>query len=530
MDPLWIALAFVFGYFVSEIGLPPLVGYLIAGFVLNSLGAVSGDLLTELANLGITLLLFSIGLKVDLKSLIKPQVWAVATSHLVISTALFGLVILAASTAGFFWFSALNLGHSLTLAFALSFSSTVFAVKVLEGKGEMGSLYGKISIGILIIQDLFAILFLALSLGETPTVWAAGLLLLIPFRVILFKLIARAGHEELLILLGLVLAIGGAYLFELVGIKGDLGAFLMGILVAGHPKSSELARSLLNFKDIFLVGFFLSVGLSGTPSWDNLVIAIALLAFIPIKAGLFFLLLNRISLRSRTSLRATLLLANFSEFGLIVGAIGVEYGWLTPEWLITIAISLSLSLLISSPLNVRAHRIYSRFHDHLAKLETRSRVPEEDQISTGGADTLIVGMGRVGTGAYDTLQNEFGQNVMGVDFDGKVVKEHQKQGRKVVIGDLTDIDFCERVSGIKFILLTLPSHAENVIAAKQMKSTGFLGRMAATTKFEDEAVSLEEAGVEAAFNIYSEAGAGFAEHVGRQFDFGPEPQRSTGQS
>ncbi len=519
MDPLWIALAFIFGFLVSEIGLPPLVGYLLAGFILNAIGAAPGELLSELANMGIMLLLFSIGLKLDLRSLIKPQVWAVATSHMVVSTILIGSLIFSGTAVGFYWFSELSLATSLILGLTLSFSSTVFAVKVLEEKGEMSSLYGKIAIGILVMQDIFAVAFLSIAEGMIPSIWALGLLLLIPLKVLIFKIISRAGHAELLVLLGLILAIGGAHVFTLVRIEADLGAFLMGILVAGHPKSAELSKSLLGFKDLFLVGFFLSIGLSGTPGWDNLIMALLLLLFIPIKAGLFFLLLNGFRLRSRTSLRSTLLLSNFSEFGLIVGSIGVANDWLTPDWLITIAISLSLTYVVSAPWNVRAHLIYSRFHVFLSRLESHVRLHEEDRISTGGADTLIVGMGRVGTGAYDTLQKEYGQHVIGVDFDGKVVKDHLKQGRNVVVGDLTDFDFCERVSGIRFMLLTLPNHSENLIAAKQMKSAGYAGRLAATTKFDDETNDLENAGVEAAFNIYSEAGAGFADHVGKRFGF-----------
>lgn len=146
-----------------------------------------------------------------------------------------------------------------------------------------------------------------------------------------------------------------------------------------------------------------------------------------------------------------------------------------------------------------AHKIYSKFHKTLIRLESPIRIPEEDLILTGGAETLIVGMGRVGTGAYDKVQKEFGQKVIGVDFDGKVVKEHLKQGRNAVVGDLTDFDFCERVSGIQYILLALPNHRENLIAAKQMKAAGFKGRLAATTKFDDEAAELEAEGVDGVF-------------------------------
>jgi len=93
MDPVWIVLAYLFGLLVSQIGLPPMLGYLVAGFILNSMGAAEGEFLNRVADLGITLLLFSIGLKLDLKSLLKPQVWGVASSHMLMITLFFGLLI-----------------------------------------------------------------------------------------------------------------------------------------------------------------------------------------------------------------------------------------------------------------------------------------------------------------------------------------------------------------------------------------------------------------------------------------------------
>jgi len=119
---------------------------------------------------------------------------------------------------------------------------------------------------------------------------------------------------------------GGSALFEGVQMKGDLGALIFGMLVADHPKAKEMARALLGFKDLFLVGFFLSIGLSGLPSLADLGIAAFLIILLPIKIALFFLLLTRFRLRARTATVTSLTLANYSEFGLIVGAVGVNEG------------------------------------------------------------------------------------------------------------------------------------------------------------------------------------------------------------
>ena len=168
-DVTWISLAFVLGFLARYINLPPLVGFLATGFVLNYLGITSGETLQKLADLGITLLLFTVGLKLNLKVLIRPQVWSVTILHISIIIVTFGALIFALALMSVSLFSGLDLKISLMLAFALSFSSTVFVVKSLEDKGEMRSLHGRIAIGILVMQDLAAVIFLAISTGKTPS-------------------------------------------------------------------------------------------------------------------------------------------------------------------------------------------------------------------------------------------------------------------------------------------------------------------------------------------------------------------------
>ena len=227
-DIAWLAVAFVLGLLSRSAGLPPLVGFLAAGFVLNLYGIASGEMLQKLSDLGITLLLFIVGLKLNLRTLARPQVWAVTSLHMALAVLILGtvLVVLALLNAPFF--SANGTYQSLLIAFALSFSSTVFVVKVLEDKGETAALHGRIAVGILIVQDLAAVAFLAISGGMWPSLWALLVLLLIPARPLLVSFLQKVGHGELLVLCGLLLALGGAEVFELVGLKGDLGALAPG--------------------------------------------------------------------------------------------------------------------------------------------------------------------------------------------------------------------------------------------------------------------------------------------------------------
>jgi glutathione-regulated potassium-efflux system ancillary protein KefC len=515
-DVVWISLAFCLGLIARSIGLPPLVGFLATGFALNSLGIVSGGTLQKLADLGITLLLFSVGLKLDIKTLARPQVWAVAALHGSTIVILFGTVIFGLSLMSLPLFSDLDFELSLMLGFALSFSSTVFVVKMLEEKGEMKSLHGQIAIGILIMQDLAAVIFLAASFGKTPSAWALLLFLLLPLRPLLHRLMERTGHGELLMLYGLVLALGGAELFELAGVKDDLGALAMGILVSNHARAKEMAESILSLKDLFLVGFFLSIGMSGHLTLTALIVGLLLVPFIFVKSTFFFVLMTRFKLRARTSLLGTLNLTNYSEFGLLVAAIGVANGWINPEWLVVIAIATSLSFMVAAPLNRRNDRIYSAYRSFWRRFQSDERLPDDRLVHTGDATIAVFGMGRVGRGAYDRLCQFEDGKVVGIDFDANVIETHQAIGRNALQGDPSDADFWDKIAKnhkLELVMLALPNLRANLDALEQLRESSFAGRVAAAAKYPDDEEALRQAGATAVFDIYTEAGTGFADHV-----------------
>ena len=421
MDPVFLAIAFVLGFAARQVGLPPLVGFLAAGFALNGLGFESGPLLVQFAELGVTLLLFSIGLKLKIETLLKPEVWAGASLHMVATVVVFGLAIFALAAAGINLFAGLDLATSALIAFALSFSSTVFAVKALEEKGETQSLHGRVAIGILIMQDIIAVVFITVSTGKVPSLWALALCGLILLRPFLFLIMDRCGHGELIPLFGLVAALVlGAEAFDQVGLKADLGALILGVLLAKHGRAGEISDSLLSFKDILLVGFFLNIGLSGTLSLEAVLVALLFVLVLPFKVALFFVLLTRFRLRARNSTLTTLGLATYSEFGLIVGAIGVANDWLAADWLAVVAVALAATIVLGSPLNAMAHGIYARFHDRLILWESATRHPEDQPIHAGEARIAILGMGRIGTGTYDTMRARYGDVIIGLDISETV--------------------------------------------------------------------------------------------------------------
>jgi predicted Kef-type K+ transport protein len=522
MDPIFVAVAFVFGFAASRLGLPPLVGFLVAGFALNAAGAEGGEILEQLAEVGVLLLLFTIGLKLRVRDLLKPEVWAGASAHMAITVVIFGGVVFGLSAVGLSLFAGMDLTGSLLVAFALSFSSTVFAVKVLEEKSEMGSLYGRVAIGILIMQDVIAVVFLTASIGKLPSPWAvAYVIALLAARPLLMWLLDRSGHGELLAVFGLALALFlGAGGFEMVGLKPDLGALLAGLLLASHPKAAELSKTLLTMKELFLVGFFLEIGLAALPTAQTRAIGSLFTLLLPIKVVLFIVVLTRFRLRARSALLSSLALANYSEFGLITGAVGVSNGWIGSEWLVVLALALSISFVLASPLNSRAHEIYARLGRRITRLETEQRHPDDQLIDPGDAQAAILGMGRIGTGAYEALRGRYGKVLIGLDSDAAVVRRQQQDGRNVILGDATDPDFWARVGqvNIRLVLLAMNDHQANLsaarsVAARRAATDSHSYKVVAIAQHPDQIAELELEGVDAVFNFYAEAGAGFADHA-----------------
>lgn len=521
MEPLFLAVAFILGFSFRQLGLPPMIGFLAAGFALNALGYKGGELLDQIADLGVILLLFSIGLKLNLKSLLKPEIWATTSLHMALTIVLLSAVIFAASTAALSLFAGLDRAAAALIAFGLSFSSTVFAIKALEDKTELNTTHGRIAIGILVMQDIIAVLFITVSAGKIPSAWALGLFALPLLRPLFFLILDRSGHGELLPLFGLFAAIViGAELFDYVGLKDDLGALLLGVLLAKHPRASEISKSLLNFKDILLIGFFLNIGLTGVLSLETVAIALLLVTLIPFKTALFFLLLTRLRLRARSSLLTSLSLSTYSEFGLIVGALGVANSWLPPEWLTIIAVALAISFVIMSPVNVMGHTLYARAHDWLVKWETNTRHPDDLPISTGNARIAVLGMGRVGSGAYDTMQQTFGYKVIGLESNPDKIKGHRKAGRNVILADATDSDFWDRVQAgnIEMVMLTLPELSANLDVIRRLVASNYSGKITAVARFPDEVIKLQDAGVDLAVDSFTEAGVGFADHVQQKYE------------
>ncbi|MEM6932092.1 MAG: cation:proton antiporter family protein [Pseudomonadota bacterium] len=504
-----VGTAFAFGLGVRPLGLPPLVGFLAAGFFINAIGPQFGmpvstrPILDHLANLGVLLLLFTVGLKLKLKQIGEPHVVGGALAHFALSIAIFTPIVRLLFTSD--WTAALLVG------IALAFSSTVLAAKMLETKREMGNFHGRAAIGILIVQDIIALVVLAVFSGKVPEPWALLIFAAPLLRPVLYRLLDLAGHDEVLVLAGLALTfVIGGYGFQIIGLKGEIGALVMGLLLSNHPRAGELSNSLWSLKEVFLVGFFLSIGMSGLPDLEALIFAIVLGILLPVKGLLFFFLLVAFRLRARTAFLSALSLTAYSEFGLIVAA-GIPAAG---DFLVPLAIAVSISFLIAAPLNRYAHPLYQRYETRLQRFERKTRHPDEQPTELGSADILIFGMGRTGSAAYQLLV-ERGARPVGLDADTYKAAAHAEAGRNVVFADAEDSNFWNGVdlSSIKAAVLAMDDLEAKLIAARTLRSKGFEGPIVSHALFEDHVVKIKDAGANRTYLTMREAGRSLADHA-----------------
>ncbi|MFA6053373.1 MAG: cation:proton antiporter family protein [Methylobacter sp.] len=506
MELLWVGTAYLAGLITSRLYFPPLVGYLLAGYILHIAGVQANETLAHIADIGIELLLFTVGLKLKLRSLLRREVLSVGSLHLLIVTTISVLV--------FFGFGG-HISGGLVLGVSLAFSSTVLAVKVLEDSGELSTMYGRDVLSILILQDIVAIGLLAFADGRQPTPWALCLLLLPFLRPLAYRLLDISRDDELKLLLGVSLALAGGMLAESVGISNDIGALLMGVMLAGHINIDELSDKLWGLKEAFLVAFFLQIGLTDLPGYDQILQALALMSLLPLQGGLFFALFLLVGLRARTAFVSSLALMTYSEFALITSNSVIEANLLPPVWESIIGLAVALSLAIAAPLNHFSHRLFSLLEPLLIRFE-RKKVDHPDRLpsSIGVAEWLVIGMGRTGVSAYLAF-NQQDTRVLGLDADPTVLEKLLADGRRVLYGDAEDTELWEKLplARIKGIILTIPEFEVRSSSIMQLKSHQFSGHIGTVCFHADEEQELYRLGATFVIHPLIEAGKQLAEHM-----------------
>ena len=522
------ALAFIAGLIAQRLRLSPLVGYLLAGIILgpNSPGFVAdAHLSAELAELGVILLMFGVGLHFSVADLLKVKGIAVpgAIAQIASATAMGTLLALSWD-----W----TLAQGLVFGLALSVASTVVLLRALEARHLVRTQRGQIAVGWLIVEDLAMVLALVLlpvlaqfqdagNTGPPPNVGATLLTTLakvVAFVAVmliggkrlvpwLLQRVARTHSRELFTLGVLAIALGIAYASaSLFGVSLALGAFFAGVVLNESELSHRAASDILPFQDAFAVLFFVSVGM--VFDWRIVMEApgkvIAVLLIIVLGKALVALALVALyRYPLRTALTVAVGLAQIGEFSFILASLGLALGLLPPagQTLILAGAILSIAL---NPVFFGSMTLIEKWflkRPRLLALVDRStaelarEAPVVPEAWQGHA--ILVGHGRVGAVVADMLR---AQNVRYavVEVDRQIVTRLSAEGIPVLEGDISDPEVMRalRVSRAALLIFAIPDSVQLRNALEQLQAEGMHLPIAARTHSESEAEHLRAKGVD----------------------------------
>lgn len=482
-----LALAALFGGLGQLLRQPLIVMFIALGLILGPsvLNIVkSHDKIYLLAEIGIAVLLFIVGLKLDLRIIKSIGRIALLTGlGQVLFTSMFGFLI------------GLGLGfstlHSIYIAVALTFSSTIIIVKLLSDKKEIDSLHGQIAIGFLIVQDIVVILvMIALSAmqkgGETSlsvdifrTVISGAALLGFVF-IAIKRLIPRlsffmAKSQELLTLFAIAWAVLLASLSEVIGFSSEVGAFLAGISLASSVYKDMINIRLVTLRDFLLLFFFVHLGsnLDLTVIGSQVYPALIFSAFVLVGNPLIVLvIMGVLGYRKRTSFLAGLTVAQISEFSLIFAGLGLALGHITGEIVGLITLVGLITIGLSTYLILYSHKIYDVLSPALEIFQRKNDFTrlENAHGERESYDMIVIGLGRFGRRLAHMLDEHSEIKYLSVDYDPAVINEWKAKGKDIIYGDMEDPDLLDQipVKGNEVIVCTV---SNNELTQQLMKMT-----------------------------------------------------------
>ncbi|MCC6484915.1 MAG: cation:proton antiporter [Armatimonadetes bacterium] len=450
-----------------------------------------------LAEMGLALLLFIVGLKLDVSMLRSMGSVALATgAGQVLATAILGIPVALAV--------GMPLQTAIYVAVSLTFSSTIIVVKMLSDKGEANSLHGRLSLGILIVQDVVVILAMILISAfsgkdvnpatQTALVLVKGFGLLAGVWLLTSLALPRlmptlAKTPELLVLSSIMWAFSLSTASGLLGFSREIGAFLAGVSLASTPYREAIGARLSSLRDFLLVFFFLELGsrLDIGLLRTQIVPAIPLSLFVLIGNPLIVMAITgALGYRKRTSLLTGITVGQVSEFSLILIALCAKLGLVGKDAEGVVTMSLLVTITISTYMISNAHCIYEKLSGYLNVFERR--VPSREDAGSDATrlldsvDTVIFGIGRYGSGIAAELEAR-GKRVLGVDFDPQAVVAWRQRGGDAVYGDATDQEFARalHLDHVRWVVSSLRDADQNANLLKGIRSTGFTGLAAVAT-------------------------------------------------
>ena len=515
---------------------PVVIAYIVVGVAAGPAGfglVQAHDQVDLLAQIGVAVLLFVVGLKLDLQHVrhIGPVALATGLGQLAFTIG-FGFVLVLLLGKG--WVEALY------VAVALTFSSTIIIVKLLSDKRELDSLHGRIAVGFLIVQDLAVVLaMMAVStlravdgadgsdshatvlvslLGRLVAVAA---LMFVLMRWVLPRAIAlMARSQELLLLFGVAWGIALAALGESMGFSKEAGAFLAGISLASTPYREALSARLTGLRDFLLLFFFIDLGskLDFSSLGAEVVPAAVLSAFVLIGNPLIVMaIMGFMGYRRRTGFMAGLTVAQISEFSIVFVAMGIALGHVGVSALSLTTLVGVVTITLSTYMILYSQPLYERLMPWLSVFERKRPFRElavERQPRSGvDVQVVVVGLGRYGARLLTRL-GEAGAPALGVDFDPEAVRALRKKGLPVRFGDGEDPDFMETLplAEVRWVVSSLPQWESNRALLSALHAAGYRGSVAAVVRDAAHGRQLKAAGVAMVLNPFDDA----ADHAARE--------------
>lgn len=508
-----LVVAALAGAFALALRQPLIVGFIGAGILVGPAGldwVTGGEEFALLAELGIAVLLFLVGLKLDPKLVRSTGTVALVTGlGQVFLTAVLGFGL--ALALGFAWLPATY------IAVALTFSSTIIVVKLLSDKRELEDLHGRIAVGVLIVQDIVVVVALiaVASLGNAGTDGVASSMVgtalragafigavLLVMRFVMPSLLGRlAKSRELLLLASITWAVGLAAAGKSLGFSGEVGAFLAGFTLAGTPYREAIASRLVSLRDFLLLFFFLKLGAelelgqAAELLWPAAVLSLFVLIGHPV---IVLLIMWAMGYRARTGFLAGLTMAQISEFSLILVALGAEVGHVDATVLGLVTAVALVTIALSTYLILNSGAIYQRLAPQLAVFERKHLAKSEAASSQFEAvpHTVVFGLGRHGQGVVLSLQQE-GRRVLGVDIDPDAIRWAKENRVDVLFGDAGEPEIASSLplEHIRWVICAIPHVDESLALVHGLRAAGYRGQIAATARGHRDAALLEKAGV-----------------------------------
>jgi len=529
-----LTLAALVGFIGLLLRQPMIVSFIAVGVLAgpSALGIVqTHENIELLAELGVAVLLFLVGLKLDLKLIRTMGAVSLAT----------GLgQVLFTSVIGFFIGLALGLDTvtSLYVAVALTFSSTIIIVKLLSDKKEVDSLHGRIAIGFLIVQDLFVVLAMtalsAFGVGtasessewmQIGTVLFYGAIMLAFvgafIRYIATPLMSRIAHSPELMI---VFAIGWAALLAALGshfgLSKELGGLLAGVSLASTPFREAIVARLSSLRDFLLLFFFIALGAQLDLSLLGAQIVPALLFSLFVLIGnplIVMAIMGSMGYRKRTGFLAGLTVAQISEFSLIFMAMGMTLGHVNAEALGLVTLVGLITIALSVYMITYSHALYRLLEPLLnifeRKVPMREEAEDQRSMEHKHYDVILFGMGRYGSAIAEHLRKD-NLKLLAVDFNPDEVRNWRALGFDAVYGDACDHEFIGHLplKSVKWVVSAIPQHDlglthedPRLVLIDGLKREKYTGKIAVSTQQVDEIEALQTKGADLVFLPFHDA-------------------------